>query len=99
MPRWLFAMGCGAVAAESAGMFLYLSQLVPPALPRAWMGVFGFILVANALEMRFAYRTLVREPEPELDEEEVRSTSALAVAATLLVAVPSLWMNLRLALS
>jgi hypothetical protein len=97
MPRWLLALTCATMSAESVGMFVYLAQLAPPLMARAWVAVFGLILAANALEMRFAYRTLMREPEPEL-EEEVRSTSALAVVATLVVALPSLYMNLRLAL-
>lgn len=99
MPRWLLLLTCATMAAESVGMFVYLAELAPPLMARMWTAVFGLIVAANALEMRFAYRTLVREPEPELEEEEVRSTSILAVAATLVVALPSLYMNLRLALS
>jgi hypothetical protein len=98
MPRWLFALSGATMVAESAGMFLYLAELAPPLLARVWAPVFVLIVAANALEMRFAYRTLVREPEPDLEEEDVRSTSALAVAATLVVGLPSLYMNLRLAL-
>lgn len=97
MPRWLFGLSCGTLAAEAAGMFAYLAEAAPAGMARTWAVVFAFIVLANALEMRFAYRTLVREPEPDATEGEARATSALAVGATLLAALPSLWMNYRLA--
>ena len=97
MPRWLFACSCATLLAESAGMFLYLAELGAAWLAAAWAPVFAFIVLGNALEMRFAYRALVREPEPEVSEEEARAASAFAVVATMVFALPSLWMNFRLA--
>ena len=97
MPRWLFLVAAATLAVEAIGMFLYLADLVTASLARAWVAAFALIVLANALELQHAYGVLVSEPETGLSEDEVRTSSIFAVGATVLVALPSLWMNFRLA--
>lgn len=97
VPRWVLWIGGAGTLTASVGMFVYLAGLPTPTLRAFWPVVFAGLLFTTLLQAIHAYEGLVRHPDPELSGEESRSALNLALAFSLALEIPALYMNFRVA--
>jgi hypothetical protein len=97
VPRWVLWVGAAASLVASAGMFAYLADLAWPGIRESWWLVFPLLLFATLLQAVHAYEGIVRGPDPELSGEDTRTALNFALAFSLALEAPALWMNFQLA--